>query len=149
MPSTPASNALEAACQQAAKESKAVFLESAFQECVWCRVFNRYYTTPEVQQIIGKYYVLLVIDMDMMPDGEAVFSKYAKPGAPSWVIITPQRQVIIDSYAPDGDVGYPGRPNETAYYLAALKKATPAITDHELHTLAEQIHKAMGIQEGP
>lgn len=79
-----------------------------------------------------------------MPDGKTVFSAYAQPGAPSWVIITPQKKVIVDSYAPQGNIGYPGEPAGTAWYLAALKKATPAITDAEMHTLSLQIQKAKG-----
>jgi hypothetical protein len=143
---TAANDALEAACKQAATESKMVFIKSGFPECVWCRIFDRYHSVPEVQKIIRKFYVVVVIDTENMPDGTAVFSKFAEPAAPSWVIITPQRKVIIDSYAPapEGNVGYPNRPTETAYYLAALKKATPAITDDELHILSQQIQKATG-----
>lgn len=140
---TAANDVLEAACKQAANESKDVFIKSGFPECVLCRIFDRYHSNPEVQQIIGKYYVIVAIDTENMPDGTAVFGKYAKPGAPSWVIITPQKKIVIDSYAPGGNVGYPGKPDETAYYLAALKKATPAITDDELHTLSVQIQNAI------
>jgi hypothetical protein len=146
-PPTAASDILEAACKQAAIESKMVFIKSGFPECVWCRIFDRYHSIPEVQRIIGKYYVVVVIDTENMPDGNAVFSKYAEPGAPSWVIMTPQKKVIIGSYAssgPEGNVGYPLEPNETAYYIAALKKATPAITDAELQILSQQIKKAAG-----
>jgi hypothetical protein len=145
--STAASDVLEVACKQAAKESKLVFIKSGFPKCVWCRIFDRYHSIPEVQTIIGKYYVVAVMDVVNMPDGKAVFSKFAEPGAPAWVIITPQQAVIIDSYAPTPErrnVGYPGSPTETAYYLAALKKATPAITEDELHVLSQQIQKAMG-----
>jgi hypothetical protein len=138
---TAANDTVEAACQQAAKESKLVFLKSGYPECAWCRIFDRYHGLPEVQKIVGKYYVVAVIDIENMPDGFSVFSRYAKPAAPSWVIMTPQKKVIIDSYARDGNVGFPNEPNETAYYLAALKKATPAITDGELKTLSEQIQK--------
>lgn len=50
---TAAHDAVEAACTQAAKESKQVFIKSGFPECGWCRIFDRYHNTPEVQQIIG------------------------------------------------------------------------------------------------
>lgn len=121
-----------------------VFVKSGFPECGWCRVFDRYHGTHDVQQIMGKYYVTVKIDTRYMPDGKAAFSKLAKPGAPSWVIITPEKKVIIDSYAPKGNVGYPLEPDETAYYTAALKKATPKITDPELQMLSQQIRKAAG-----
>ncbi|HSY17245.1 MAG TPA: DUF255 domain-containing protein [Candidatus Acidoferrales bacterium] len=140
---TAASDVLAAACQQAAKESKLVFLKSGYPECSWCRVFDKFHGKPEVQKIIGKYYVVAVIDWEDMPDGKAVFGQYAKIGAPSWVILTPDKKVIIDSYAPSGNVGFPGAPDETKYYLAALKKATPAITADELQILSDQIQKAM------
>jgi hypothetical protein len=143
-PPTAAHDALEAAFKTAAAESKAVFIKSGFPECGWCRVFDRYHHLPEVEKILGKFYVIVVIDTSYMPDGNITFSKYAKPSAPSWVIVSPQKKVIIDSYSPQGNVGYPLEPSETAYYVAALKKATPAITEAELRTLSEQIKKAAG-----
>jgi hypothetical protein len=143
-PPTAAQNLLETACKQAASESKLIFLKSGFPECGWCRIFDKYHSTPAVQQIIGKYYVVEAIDWENMPDGKAVFSKFAEVGAPSWVILTPDKKVIISSYAPFGNVGYPAEPNESDYYLAALKKASPAITADELKTLAAQLQKARG-----
>jgi len=136
-----AQNTLEAACEQAANESKAVFIKSGHPECGWCRVFDRYHSSPEVQRILGKYYIIVAIDIKYMPDGKSIFSQYSQPGSPSWVIISPQKQVIVDSYAPGGNVGYPGSPEESAYYTAALKKATPSITEEELHTLSQLVQK--------
>lgn len=141
-PPTAASELLESACKKAAAESKMVFVKSGFPECGWCRIFDRYHNLPEVQSILGKHYVIVAIDTKYMPDGNAVFGRYAKPGAPSWVILSPQKKVIVDSYAPTGNVGYPLAPNETAHYVAALKKATPAISDGDLQRLSEQIKKA-------
>ncbi len=143
-PPTAAQDAMEAAFKQAATESKAVFVKSGFPECGWCKVFDRYHSTPEVQQIIGKYYVVVAIDTSYMPDGQAIFTKYAKPGAPSWVIVSSEKKVLVDSYASAGNVGYPLAPAETAHYVAALKKATPKITDEELQILSQQIKKAAG-----
>ena len=143
-PPTAAQDALEAACKTAASESKSVFVKSGFPECGWCRIFDRYHNSPDVQRVLGKYYVIVSIDTSYMPDGKATFSKYAEPGAPSWVILSSQKKVIVDSYAPEGNVGYPLAPQETAHYLAALKKATPSITEAELQTLAQQIKKAPG-----
>ena len=124
------------------KEGKLVFLKSGFPECGWCRIFDKYHSMPEVKQIIEKYYVVAVIDTENMPDGNAVFSKYAKPGAPSWVIIDADQKVIIDSVSNGGNVGYPLEPKETDWYVSALRKATPAITDAEINTLRQMIVKA-------
>jgi protocatechuate 3,4-dioxygenase beta subunit len=138
-PRTAAHDVLEAACTTAASESKVVFLKSGFREYPWCRIFEEYHRSSDVREILGKYYVIAAIDTKNMPDGEAVFSRYAEPGAPAWVIISPQKNVIVDSYSQAGNIGYPTKPEETAYYLAALRRATPAITDAELRTLSKQI----------
>jgi hypothetical protein len=140
-----ADDAVEAACRKAASETKSVFLKSGYPECAACVLFDHYHNLLEVRKIIEKYYVIVSIDTENMPDGCAVFGKYAKPGAPSWVILSPGKSVIVDSYAsPDGNVGFPETPNGAACYLAALQKATPAITKDELSALANQLKKAAG-----
>jgi hypothetical protein len=49
------------------------FITSGVPNCSWCRVFDRYHSISEVQQILGKYYVVVAIDMEKMPDGQAFF----------------------------------------------------------------------------
>lgn len=140
---TAAHNAVEAACKQAASESKAVFIKFGAPDCVWCRIFDRYHNIPEVRKILAKYYVIVALDSSSMPDAAAAFRQFANTAAPSWVIISASKKVIIDSFSPEeGNVGYPLQPGETAYYLAALKKATPSITNEELHILSQQITEA-------
>lgn len=134
---------IDAAVKKAASESKLVFLKAGHPQCGWCVVFDRYHHSEEVQKVIEKYYVVVAIDTVNMPDGEAQFSAFAKVGAPSWVIIQSDRQVVIDSYNHGRNVGFPGAPEETAYYLAALKKATPAISDDELSVLRKKIEAIM------
>jgi len=145
---TAAADVVEAACRKAASESKLVFLKTAHPQCGWCKVFDRYHHRPEVAAILEPYYVFATVDIAAMPDGKAVFSKFAEVQFPTWVIITPDRRVIVDSFTKKGDpssnVGYPGKPEETAHYLAALKKATPAIPESDLTILAEQLQKAVG-----
>jgi hypothetical protein len=136
---------LETTCQTAAKESKLVFLQSGFPGCIWCRTFDKYHRAPEVLDIVGKYFVVAEIDTENMPDGTEVFTKYAEPAAPSWVILTPDKKVLIDSYAEtDGkkvNVGFPGAPEEKEYYQATLKKTVPKITQAELDVLGAQLQK--------
>lgn len=139
-----ASRLLADACNRAKQDSKMVFVTSGFKECGWCRVFERYHALPEVKQILDELYEVVKIDTKYMPDGRDVFSGLAKPGAPSWVIITPERKVVVDSYSPSGNVGYPLRSHETDHYLKALKAATPRITDQALRELSDQIHVAAG-----
>jgi hypothetical protein len=137
-----AQEVLDKAIKQASAEGKHVFLKSGFPECGWCRVFDRYHSFPQVKQILEKYYVIAVIDTSYMPDGKAVFTKFAEPGAPSWVIITADQKSVVDSYENGSNVGYPAQPNEIEWYVKALRKATPSITDPEINTLKEMLQKA-------
>jgi hypothetical protein len=136
---------LETTCQTAANESKLVFLKSGYPGCIWCRTFDKYHSTPEVRDIVGKYFVVAEIDTKNMPDGTEVFTAFAQPAAPSWVILTPDKKVLIDSYADTNgkkvNVGFPGAPEEKEYYQAALKKTVPKITQAELDVLDSQIQK--------
>ena len=143
-PPSAAHDLLETACKAAASQAKAVFINSGTPECGWCRVFSRYHNLPEVRRILGKYYVNADLDIEYMPDGEDVFSRFAQPGTPAWVIISPQKNVIVDSYSRSSNVGYPIDPEEMSYYLAVLRRATPAITDAELRALSEQLKQAAG-----
>ena len=141
---TTAADTLAAACREAGGESKMIFMKSGHPKCGWCRAFDRYHELPEVRAIIGKYFVVVNIDTVNMPDGSEIFGKYAKPGAPSWVIISPEKEVVIDSYGEKGNVGYPLAPHETDHYLAAIRKAAPSISEGELADLSEQIQIAAG-----
>ena len=141
--SATASELVTAACQKAAAESKLIFLKSGHPQCGWCVVFDRYHHHEAVRQILERYLVVVAIDTVNMPDGAAVFERFAKVGAPAWVILTAERKTVVDSYNQGRNVGYPLQPEETAYYLAALKQAVPAMTAEELGMLGEQIKKAV------
>src|ERR1700760_3206744 len=69
---TAAADLVEAACKQAASESKLVFLKCGSQQCGWCVVFDRYHHREEVRKILEPRYVIVAIDLANMPDGRAV-----------------------------------------------------------------------------
>lgn len=135
---------LDAACAKAKAESKLVFMKSGYPECGYCVMFDKYHGYAEVKKILEPYYVIIAIDTKYMPDGKAVFSTYAKPGAPSWVILTPDKKVLSDSYGEKGNTGFPVISNEKVLYLDALSAATPKLTDAELDTLSKQLQRAYG-----
>lgn len=140
-----ARDAIEEECKIAARDKKMVFLTSGSPPCGHCVAFMNYHLLDDVNAVLGKYYVIVGINTGFMPDGVATFRKYAAPSFPSWVIITPKKKVVVDSYGPKGNVGYPDQPEGMAWYFAALKKATPDITENELRWLAVQLQKARDI----
>ena len=141
-----AESLLSAATKRAAAESKLMFVKSGWPGCGYCKMFDRYHHTPEVEAILSKFYVVVSIDTENMPDGKTVFSQFAPPGGPSWAIVTPEKNVVVTSFlnGDKGNTGFPARPNELAHYLGALKKATPAITQEELDTLSTTLRKIYG-----
>jgi uncharacterized protein YyaL (SSP411 family) len=137
-----AQQAVDTAFAKASSDGKVVFMKSGYPECGWCNIFDRYHAMPEVKQIVEKYYVVVKIDTSYMPDGKEVFTKFAEPGSPSWVIVGADRKPIIDSYDNGNNVGYPYEPNEVAHYVKALRQASPAISDAEIETLKEKLAQA-------
>jgi Protein of unknown function, DUF255 len=137
-----AAKVLDDAVAKAQSQGTLVFLKSGFPECGWCNVFDKYHAFPETKAIVEKYYVVAKIDTSYMPDGKEIFSKFAQPGAPSWVIISADKKIVIDSYAAKGNVGYPYHPDEIAHYRKALKQATPKISDAELDQLEALLKRA-------
>jgi hypothetical protein len=136
---------LTAACKEAAAESKVVFMKSGYPECGYCRKFDQFHSDPEVRRMLDPHLVIISIDTRYMPDGKAVFEKYAKPGAPSWVILTPAKKIIIDSYAAQGNVGFPVKPHEVEHYLRAVDIVCPdGISRKDKDILSKQLLKAYG-----
>lgn len=136
---------VQAALEKAKRESKVVFLKSGFPECGDCRLFDRYHARPTVQAILEKHCLLVALDIHNMPDGRATFANYAQPAAPAWVLISPDGTVLVDSYSPQGsNTGYPQKPQEVAYYLAALKRSAPTLSEAELRTLVLELRIAAG-----
>ena len=141
-----AESLVSTAMKQAAAESKLMFIKSGWPTCGYCKMFDRYHHTAEVAAILSQFYVVISIDTENMPDGKAVFSEFARPGGPSWAIVTPEKEVVVTSFlnGDKGNTGFPARPNELAHYLGSLKKATPAITQKELDTLSATLLKIYG-----
>lgn len=143
---TPAATLVADALEKADAESKLVFMKSGWPGCGYCRMFDKYHHMPEVEAILSKFYVVVSIDINNMPDGKAVFSEYARPGGPSWAIVTPEKEVIVTSFTngDKGNTGFPVKPNELAHYKNALKQASPEITPEELDTLGAMLLKVYG-----
>lgn len=139
--SVTAAAVVSAAMDQARAESKKVFLLSGFPGCSWCKLFDRFHETPDVKQIVDKYYVVAKIDTMNMADGRETFEKYGKVGAPAWVILTQYRKVLMTSDDENGvNVGYPFKPEEQAHYVRALS-ATSTITTEETDKLRNWLLK--------
>ncbi len=142
MPVT-AVEALAAACKEAAEQSKMIFIKpSCYPGCYECARYLFYHKLGAVREILNKYYVLVDIETNFRSDDVEVYRQFAEPSALSWVIISPDKKVIADAASCKGNREYPLSPECTAYYLSALKQATPKITQSELDVLSKQMQMA-------
>jgi hypothetical protein len=104
--STPARDALGEGLANGKTDSRNIFLLYGFPACSPCRLFERYVATPEVKEVCKNYFVLVKIDTANMADGKALQEEYGPSGAPSWAILNPAGEVLVDSDDGTGNVGY-------------------------------------------
>jgi hypothetical protein len=102
-------------------------------------MFEKYLAQPEVKQIFEKYFVVVKIDTESMPDGRALQTQYGPPGAPAWAILGAGGKTIADSDDGGGNVGYPAGPRGAAHFAKALKIAVPSISEEELRALTARL----------
>jgi thioredoxin-related protein len=119
-------------------ENKKIFMVFSFHACSLCRIFEKYHNDPVVKQILNKYYIFSEVDINKVKGGKELYSIYGKRGFPSWTILDVNGNLIIDSDdtgTGTGNIGYPSSAGDIHYYIAALKKATPAIQNSECEML--------------
>jgi pyridoxal/pyridoxine/pyridoxamine kinase len=86
--------------------------------------------------ILDKYFITARVDYNSTPGGKELYKTYCSMDMPSWSIIDLDESVIADSESiGTGYVGYPEDKEEIAYYLKAIKRAAPVITDQECEIL--------------
>jgi thioredoxin-related protein len=140
---------LEELSDQAKAGHKKLFLVFSFEKCGWCRIFEKYHSDPRVNEILSKYFIVSKIDYYKTPDGQELYRKYGLPGFPSWVILDESGSLLISSEAPvpgikdeKYNIGYPSGKNEMDYYIRALKKSAPDLTNSECQILREKLSEA-------
>ena len=123
-------------------ERKNLFLVFAFQGCGICRIFDNYHNDSIVKGILAKYFIVKKIDINRTPGGKELYTTYGKIGFPSWTIIDSTKAVIIDSgnlKDRTGNMGFPNSERDREYYIMAVKKASPAMTQTESDILVKKL----------
>jgi hypothetical protein len=126
---------LDEALARAKRENKRVLVEQSASWCGWCHVLARYFDRH--RSLIEKDYVWIVVD-PRFTHGEAVIHKLrpkAEGGIPWMVILDAGGKPLITSDAAEGNIGYPGDPNEIAHFEKMLRTTARHLSDSEIKLL--------------
>ena len=129
--STAKSETLTQLLNQAKSENKNLFMIFGWEGCGWCRVLDKYHKDKEVNALLGKHFFFIKMDIEKNADGKALDEIYGTGGTPSWTIFDKEGAVLIDSDSGNGNIGFPSSKDELAYYIVAMKKAIPSLSDQD------------------
>jgi len=136
----PANELLAEGLAKAKKDDKHVFLIFGSPTCGWCKYFDKYHTDAEVEKIVGKYFVLVKVDVVTNPGGEEMYQKYGTDrGVPAWTVLAPDMKVVTDSGDGKDNVGFPYEPKEVEHYIQSIQTAAPKMTGAEVELLTKKL----------
>jgi hypothetical protein len=98
-----------------------------------------------VSRIIGKYLVIVDVNIAKNPGGQELYEKYGTSrGVPAWTVLDTNEKVLADSGDGKENVGLPYEPKEIEHYVAVLKKTCAKITDDEIDALTKKLKEIAG-----
>jgi thioredoxin-related protein len=144
---------LEESLSRAAAADKRVFLHFGAPWCGWCHKLDEWLAQPEIAAILDRDLIIAQIDIDRMKAGKDVMMKYRASdsgGIPWYAILDSKGKSLATADGPNGNIGYPFKPNEIDHFLSTIKTTSRKIDAEQLEKLhrsladaAERIDKQM------
>jgi serine/threonine-protein kinase len=137
-----AETVLQAALATASSEGKRVFLRFGSpwsKSGYWSNILDDFLARPEIQPIMARDFVDANVHLDRMNrslelEGRFV-EKPAQQGIPWIAILDSQGKVLITSNGKNGNIGYPGQPEEIDHFMKMLRSSAKTITPEEMKTI--------------
>ena len=86
-------------------------------------MFEAYHAEPAVSRILGKYLVIVDVDIAKNPGGMEMYEKYGtQRGVPAWTVLDTNEKVLADSGDGRDNVGLPYEPKEIEHYVCCTKE---------------------------
>jgi hypothetical protein len=134
-----------AALARAKAEQKLVLLHAGAPWCGWCHRLEDWMAKPDVAALLAKDFVDLKIDQDRMTGGKQMIAdefaraQVKEQGIPWLVILDAEDKQLVHSTAPSGNIGYPYKDEEIAYFVSMLAKVKRHLTDADLASLRDSL----------
>lgn len=134
----------------ASKEGKAIFLHFGASWCGWCKKLDAFMAQPEIKPVFEKYFVpvTLVVQENEKnkelenPGGDEVLKKFGGPeGLPYLAFLDAKGALIVNSKLDGHNIGFPAQPNEIAWFVKMMQKASPKMDEADLKKIEEALRK--------
>jgi thiol:disulfide interchange protein len=140
-----ASDVMTAALARAKTEDKRVFLHFGAPWCGWCHRLEDWMAKPEVAAILAKEFVDTKVDTERMAGGQALLDEQSKGksgGIPWFEFLAPDGAVLATSTAQGGNIGFPAKPEEIAWFVGMLKASPRHLTAEDIAALERSLQPA-------
>lgn len=100
--------------------------------------------SKDVAPVLAKEFVSLKLDYDRFPGAKEIEKRFAKQeqGLPWFVFLDAEGKPLIHSTGPNGNVGFPAKPEEIAYFKTMLEKVRKNLTADDIAFLVTSLEEA-------
>ena len=125
----------------AKKENKRLFLHFGAPWCGWCRQLEDFLARPEIANVMAQDYVLVKIDIERMTATKGLVMRVRKEGAgiPWFAILDAKGELLISSVGPQGNIGYPVKPDEIAHFIRMISETAWNMTSEQISVIEKTL----------